>query len=102
MKTYLIAGILIVGIFSQYASAYEWYWIDRSDQCVDCIPVEPNPFAHYSNTTVNGILVPYGPYQVHYLKPGEQPTYFDYNCWGCSVSDYDKIFQETGLWYWPK
>lgn len=92
----------ITGLAFHSANAENWFPIDTSTQCMDCVAVEPNPFAHYGNSSLNGIPIQLGAYQVHYLKPGEQPTYFDYNCWGCSMDDYNTIFHESGLWYWLK
>lgn len=79
MKTIqLIAIVAISACFGTLTSAYA--------QEGQIVKVEPN----------NG--PPY--YQVHYLKVGEKPSYYNYNCWGCSGDDYQKIFKETGLWYW--
>jgi len=88
-KNYILILILLGGISIFNASASTgWYLID-THLCSGCIPVEPND--QYL-----------GFYQVHYLKPNEQFTQYNYNCWGCTVQDYSKIFNQTGLWYWPQ
>lgn len=84
----LICGV-VVAVSMISAEAYQWYMIDESTMCDNCIPVEPNPYAH-------------GFYEVHYLKHGEQPIWYNYECWGCQYSDYSNIFNQTGLWYWPQ
>jgi len=43
-------------------------------------------------------LFPY--YQVHILKPGEQPSRLPFHCWGCNAEDIKLIEKETGLVNW--
>lgn len=54
----------------------------------------------FANSQIVNVEPNDGPlyYQVHYLKAGEKPSYFNYQCWGCSGNDFLKIFEETGLW----
>jgi hypothetical protein len=101
-KTLIVMAIIVTSLMVQSTYAYQWVRIDNSNMCSGCVAVEPNPFAHYGNSSLNGIPIEFGAYQVHYLKHNEKPTYFDYNCWGCYESDYAKIFNETGIWYYPK
>lgn len=89
MTPIVAAAIVLAVLGAGQAYAYQWYMIDESNMCDNCIPVEPNPFVQ-------------GNYPVHILKAGEQPSFYNYDCWGCSYSDYSKIFDQTGLWYWPQ
>lgn len=98
----MMALFAVAGFAFHSANAEDWFPIYRDTQCMDCVAVEPNPFAHYGNKTLAANPLQLEAYQVHYLKAGETPTYFDYNCWGCDENDYNTIFHETGLWYYPK
>jgi len=79
---------LVFGETGGQGSIFVWKY-DKPNLCSDCVLVDPNE--NYL-----------GHYQVHILKLGEKPTFYNYNCWGCSISDYQHILDETGLWYYPQ
>lgn len=81
-------GSIDVAFGENGGHSMSWFFI-HPNVCSGCYIVEPNDnYLSYS--------------QLYQIESGETKTLHNYNCYGCDVSDYQKILDEKGLWYYPQ